>query len=71
MAPLGSEHPRCDTIQLVMTIMFFVLCGLGSFIFNYSTVLANSVLLPLRLLLGVLSAGAGIYLGVQSHNVVL
>lgn len=67
---LGSEFPYCDTIQLVMIILFFVVWGLDSFIYNYSTAFVGLVPLPLRLLLAILSLGVGAYLVAKSHEAV-
>jgi protein-S-isoprenylcysteine O-methyltransferase Ste14 len=65
---LGSEFPYCDSLQLGMMIMFFVVWGLDSFVFGYSTVLAGLVPLPLRLFLAVLPLSVGVYFGAKSHE---
>jgi len=67
---LGSEFPYCDTIQLIMIILFFVVWALDSFICNYSTVLVGFFPLPLRLFLAIVSLGVGVYLVAKSHNAV-
>ena len=69
-ATLGSEYPYCDSLQLVMMALFFVVWALDSFVFGYSTILAELVLLPLRLFLAALSLGVGAYLGAKSHEVI-
>lgn len=70
---LGSEFPHCDSIQLMMIILFFVVWGLDSFsffIYGYSTVLAGLTLLPLRLFLAITSISFGLYLIAKSHKAV-
>ena len=70
MTVLGSEFPYCNTIQLIMIIMFFVVWGLDSFVYNCSTVLVGLIPLPLRLFLAILSLSIGVYLGAKSHKAV-
>jgi len=70
MTVLGSEFPYCDAIQLIMIILFFVVWGLDSFIYNCSTVLVGLIPLPLSLFLAILSLSIGVYLGAQSHKAV-
>lgn len=70
---LGVEHPYCDTIQLVMVILFFVVWGLdvlGYFVFNISTILAGLLSFPLLVFPAILSIGFGIYLASKSHEAV-
>ena len=70
---LGSEHPFCDQIQLIMIILFFVVLTIDSlsfFIFRYSTVLVGLFSLPVLLLPAVLSLGFGLYLIAKSHKAV-
>jgi len=71
---LGSEHPLCDRIQLIMLILFFVVWGTDSlsfFVFSYSTVIFEALAFP------VLFAGTlaflclSIYLVSKSHKAVL
>ena len=69
-AGLGSEFPHCDSLQLGMIILFFVVWGLDSFVFDYSTVLTGLVPLPLRLFLAVLPLSVGVYFGAKSHEVI-
>jgi len=70
ITPLGSEFPYCDTLQLMMIILFFVVWGLDSLVFNYSTVLVGFVPLPVRFFHAILSVGMGAYLGAKSHKAV-
>jgi hypothetical protein len=56
---LGSEHLYCDSLQLIMIPVFFVVWGLDSF-YNYSTVLAGLTALPLRLFLAIVSLSFGV-----------
>jgi hypothetical protein len=70
-AVLGAEHPYCDSLQLVMVTLFFVVWGLDSFVFSCSTFLAGLVPLALRLFLAVPSSGFGAYLSAKSHPMYL
>ncbi len=70
---LGSEHPLCDKIQLIMIILFFVVWGIDTisfFIFGYSTVLVGLISLPMLLLPASVFLGLSLYLIAKSHNVV-
>lgn len=67
---LGSEHPRCDLGQAVFLVVFFLVWGLDSFVFRFSTLLASFVPVLVRLLLGVLSFAVGVYLGGKSLAVI-
>ena len=70
---LGSEHPLCDRIQLIMLILFLVVWGIDSLsfiFFRYSTVLVNVISFPLLLLPSLASLGAGLYLVAKSHKAV-
>jgi protein-S-isoprenylcysteine O-methyltransferase Ste14 len=70
-AGAGLEHPLCDSIQLVMLILFFAVWGIDSvsyFLFRVSTVIAESVSLPFLLAPAVLSLFFGVYLLLKSHE---
>jgi len=70
---LGSEHPLCDKIQLIMLILFLVVWGIDSlsfFIFRYSTVLVDLISFPALLLPSFVSLGFGLYLVAKSHKAV-
>ena len=70
---LGSEHPLCDRIQLVMMVLFLVVWGtdlLAFTLFDYSTVLAATTSYPLLLLPSFASLVIGAYLVAKSHKVV-
>ncbi len=70
---LGSEHPLCDRIQLVMIILFLVVWvtdSLSFFIFRYSTVLVDVISFPALLLPSFVSLGCGLYLVAKSHKAV-
>jgi protein-S-isoprenylcysteine O-methyltransferase Ste14 len=72
-AGLGSEHPHCDQIQLIMLILFFVVWGIDTFSFfilNYSTVLGGILYLPLRVFLAIVTFCFGSYLAAKSHTAV-
>ena len=71
---LGSEHPLCDRVQLIMMILFFIVWGIDSlsfFIFKYSTVFINIISLPILSLPAFFTMVFGLYLIAKSHNVVL
>ena len=70
---LGSEHPYCDAIQLVILVLYFVVWGIDSvsyFLFRISTVSIDSISFPLLLLPAILSLGFGVYLALKSHEAV-
>jgi len=70
---LGSEHPCCDSIQMVMLILFFAVWGIDSvsyFLFRVSTVSVDLISFPLLLLPATLSLSFGIYLALKSHETV-
>jgi protein-S-isoprenylcysteine O-methyltransferase Ste14 len=70
---LGSEHPLCDRIQLIMLVLFLVVWGIDSlsfFIFGYSTVLVDVISFPALLLPSFASLGFGLYLVAKSHKAV-
>ncbi len=70
---LGSEHPLCDSVQLVMLLLFFVAWGidsLGHFMFGVSTVLVEFTSFPLLLVPAILSLISGVYLALKSHAAV-
>jgi protein-S-isoprenylcysteine O-methyltransferase Ste14 len=71
---LGSEHPLCDRIQLIMVALFFVSWGLDSlshFIFRYSTVVFEAISFPALLIGMILFLCLGLYLISKAHKVVL
>ena len=70
---LGVEHPYCDTIQLTILILYFVVWGtdvLGHFVFNISTILVSLPSFPLLVFAVILSIGLGVYLTLKSHEAV-
>jgi protein-S-isoprenylcysteine O-methyltransferase Ste14 len=71
---LGSEHPLCDRIQLIMVILFFVSLGLDSlshFIFGYSTVFLEVISFPPLLLGTIVFLCLGLYLVSKAHKAVI
>ena len=71
---LGSEHPLCDRIQLLMLILFFVMWGLdslGFFMFGYSTVVFQVLTFPPLLAGTIVSLALSFYLVSKSHKAVL
>ncbi len=70
---LGSEHPLCDSLQLVMLILYFAAWGidsLGHFVFGISTVMIELTYPPLLLIPAILSSSFGMYLALKSHEAV-
>jgi len=70
---LGSEHPLCDNVQLIMMILFFIVLGvdtLSFYFFGYSTVLVGLVSLPILIIPGFIFLILGFYLVTKSHKVV-
>jgi protein-S-isoprenylcysteine O-methyltransferase Ste14 len=70
---LGSEHPLCDKIQLIMIILFLIVWGLDSlsyYIFGYSTVLVGLISFPLLILPAILFLVLSVYLVAKSHQIV-
>ena len=70
---LGSEHPLCDKIQLMMMILFFIVWGIDSlsfFISEYSTVLAGLISYPILILPAILFLTFSLYLVAKSHKAV-
>jgi protein-S-isoprenylcysteine O-methyltransferase Ste14 len=71
---LGSEHPLCDRIQLVMIILFFVVWGIDSlsfFIFGYSTVIFEVLAFPVLFAGTLVFLCLSFYLISKSHKAVL
>jgi protein-S-isoprenylcysteine O-methyltransferase Ste14 len=71
---LGSEHPLCDRIQLLMLILFFSVWGTDSlsfFIFGYSTVIFQALAFPLLLAGTILVLSLSFYFIIKSHKAVL
>jgi protein-S-isoprenylcysteine O-methyltransferase Ste14 len=66
----GAEFPQSDRLQLVMLILFFVLWGLDSLVFQFSTFLAVSVPVVVRLVLAAVSFGFALLLLILSHRMV-
>jgi protein-S-isoprenylcysteine O-methyltransferase Ste14 len=68
---LASEHPNCDTIQLVMLVLFFVVWiadALSYFIFSFSTILIGLALLSVRLILSFITFCVSLYLMAKAHK---
>jgi len=71
---LGSEHPLCDRIQLLMLILFFVVWGIDSlsyFMFGYSTVIFEVLAFPVLFAGMLVFLCLSFYLVSKSHKVVL
>ncbi len=70
---LGSEHPLCDSMQLVMLISYFAVLGvdsLGYFAFGFSTIFIGFASFPLLLLPAFFLWSFGIYFTSKSHEAV-
>ena len=71
---LGSEHPLCDRVQLLMLILFFVVWvaySLGFFMSGYSTVVFEALDFPLLFAGIFVSLCLSFYLVSKSHKTVL
>jgi protein-S-isoprenylcysteine O-methyltransferase Ste14 len=71
---LGSEHPLCDRIQLLMLVLFFVVWGidtLGFFVWGYSTVIVQAITFPWLFAGTVVFVCLSFYLVSKSHKAVL
>jgi len=70
---VGSEHPLCDTIQLIMIILFFVVLGADTlcfFFLDYSTVIGEILYFPFFLIPGIFFLVLSLYLITKSHNAI-
>lgn len=70
---LGSEHPLCDRVRLLMVILFFAVWGLdflSFFMFGYSTVIFGVNSFPAFFIGTVLFLSFGLYLVSKSHTAV-
>jgi protein-S-isoprenylcysteine O-methyltransferase Ste14 len=71
---LGSEHPLCDRIQLLVLLFFLVVWGidtLGFFVWGYSTVIAQAITFPLLFAGTAVFLFLSFYLVSKSHKAVL
>jgi len=71
---LGSEHPLCDKIQLLMIALFFAVWGIDTlslFRFGYSTVLFEVLDFPAFFIGALVSVFFSFYLVSKSHKAVL
>jgi protein-S-isoprenylcysteine O-methyltransferase Ste14 len=71
---LGSEHPLCDRIQLLMLILFFAVWGIdsfGFFMFGYSTVVFDALAFPVFFAGTLVFLCLSFYLVSKSHKAVL
>jgi protein-S-isoprenylcysteine O-methyltransferase Ste14 len=71
---VGSEHPLCDRIQLVMLILFFAVWGIDSlsfFVFGYSTVVFEALAFPMLFAGTLVFLCLSFYLVSKSHKAVL
>jgi len=68
---LGSEHPLCDKIQLLILVLFFSIWGIDFAcfsIFGYSTVIFNAIAFPALFAVMVLFLCLSFYLIAKSHK---
>ena len=71
---VGSEHPLCDKLQLLILVLFFLVWGLDFFsflMFEYSTVLVHILVFPELFIGTTFFLGLSIYLVSKSHKEVL
>jgi len=71
---IGSEHPFCDRIQLLMVISFFIVWSVDSlsfFMLGYSTVIVGFLAFPALLTGTMLFLSLSLYLVSKSHKMVL
>jgi protein-S-isoprenylcysteine O-methyltransferase Ste14 len=71
---LGSEHPLCDKIQILMLILFFVVWGIDSlsfFTFGYSTIIIDALAFPILFAGTIIFVSLSFYLVSKSHKAVL
>lgn len=67
---LVGEHPFGDAGQIILLIVFLSLWVLDSFVFRFSTFLAESAPLIIRLVLTGIILAVGFYLGKKSMRIV-
>ncbi|UCD95749.1 MAG: isoprenylcysteine carboxylmethyltransferase family protein, partial [Candidatus Bathyarchaeota archaeon] len=70
---LGLEHPLCDSIQLLMLILFFLVWGIDSlshYLLGISTVLIESTALPYLFLPALFAIAFSVYLLRKSSEAV-
>jgi protein-S-isoprenylcysteine O-methyltransferase Ste14 len=71
---VGSEHPLCDRIPLVMFLLFFAVWGIDSlsfFVFGYSTVIFEALAFPVLFAGTLVFLCLSFYLVLKSHKAVL
>jgi protein-S-isoprenylcysteine O-methyltransferase Ste14 len=66
---LGEEHPQSDRFQLVLLIFLLVVWIVDSFILQWY--MLNTIPLLVRLGVGVVTVGMGIYLVQEPHRLVI
>jgi protein-S-isoprenylcysteine O-methyltransferase Ste14 len=70
---VGSEHPLCDRMQLIMLIVFFGVWGgdlVSFYLLGYSTVVISLFSQLALVFPAILFLGISVYLVTQSHNAV-
>lgn len=70
---LGAEHRLCDTVQLVMILLFFGVWTIDfalQLLFKTSSVIISFIVFPLLLVPAVLTSAFGVYLALKSHELV-
>lgn len=71
---MGSEHPFCDRIQLLMVTLFFIVWSVDSlsfFMFGYSTVILEVLTFPALLTGTIMFSCLSLYLVSKSHRAIL
>jgi protein-S-isoprenylcysteine O-methyltransferase Ste14 len=69
-ADMGAEFPHGDQLQLVVLILFFVVWGLDSFVFQLTNFLAVFVPLAVRLILAAVTFIFALLLLESSHKMI-
>jgi protein-S-isoprenylcysteine O-methyltransferase Ste14 len=67
---LGSEHPHCDTAQIVFILNFLTIWGFDSFFIQFSTVFTKSIHVYIRLFLGALICLLGVSFTQRAHDAI-
>lgn len=67
---LVGEHPLGDVGQIILLIVFLIVWIMDSFVFRFSTFLAGSLHLFIRLFLAALVLAVGLYLAQKSIQLV-
>ncbi len=67
---LGSEYPNWDLMQTILALIFFVFWSIDSFIYQFTTFLAEFIPLHIRLIFTVFVLGIAFFLMASSHQMI-